>query len=168
MAEKETQLIRKQIEKLDEKDFDLNIWKSTTIMVLERIFGMESVKIDLIKNISYDYSSWTLRDTSGTSASEMVKKLGREILETCIQELETFGIPEKKESGQVEMAAIQLAMEDALRISQYREIIAIIQEYKDSKERKKKLAEKLQTYGDETVREVLAGILSHPSFVGMK
>jgi hypothetical protein len=168
MAEKEIELIRKQIEKLNEKEFDLNVWKTTTMLVLDKIFGRDSEKISLIKNISYDYSSWTLRDTSGASASDLAKKLGREILETAIQELEVFGLPEKRESGQVEMSAIQAALEDALRISQYRELVSIIKENKDQHERKKKLAEKLQTYGDETVREVLAGILSHPSFDGLK
>lgn len=168
MAEKEIDLIKKQIDKLNEPAFDLNVWKSTTILVLDRIFGRDSEKISLIKSINYDYSSWTLRDTSGASSSDIVKKLGREILETAVQELEVFGLPDKKETGQVEMTAIQSALEDALRISQYRDLISIIKEYKDRPERKKKLAEKLQTYGDETVREVLAGILSHPSFDGLK
>ena len=168
MVEREIELIKKQIEKLDDKDFDLNVWKSTTIMVLSRIFGRDSEKIDLIKNINYDYSSWTLRDTSGGSASEIVKKLGREILKTAINELEVFGLPEMKETDQVNMAAIQLALEDVLRISQYRELISIIQENKDRKERLKKLSEKLQTYGDETVRGVLATLLSHPDFVNLK
>ena len=168
MAEKERELIRKQIARLDEKDFDLNIWKSTTILVLDRIFGMDSAKINLIKNISYDYSSWTLRDTSGASATDIVKKLGREILETIIQELETYGLPEKKESRQIEMDVIQSELEKALRISQFRELISIIQENKEMAERRKKLSEKLQTFGDVTVREILAGILSHSGMEGLK
>lgn len=167
MAEKEIELIKKQIEKLNHKEFNLKVWKSTTILVLDRIFGRDSEKISLIRNISYDYSSWTLRDTSGASASDFVKKLGREILETAIQDLDVFGLPEKQESNQVEISAIQSALEDEFRISQYRELISIIKENKNRPERKKKLAEKLQTYGDETVREVLAGILSHPAFEGL-
>jgi hypothetical protein len=168
MSEKEIEIIRKQIDKLNDKDFDLNIWKSSAIMIMERIFGRDSEKINLIRNINYDYSSWTLRDTSGASASEVVKKLGRELLETAIQELEVFGIPEKKETSQVEATVITSALEDALRVSQYREIIALIGEKTSQAERKKKLNEKLQTFGDETVREVLAGILSNPALEGLK
>jgi hypothetical protein len=168
MSEKEIELIKRQIEKLDDPAFDLIVWKSTTIMVLDRIFGRDSEKINLIKNINYDYSSWTLRDTTGVSSSEIVKKLGREILETAIEELDAFGVPEKKETGLVEMSAIQSALEDALKISQYRELLSIIHENKQRPERRKKLTEKLQTYGDETVRDMLAGILSHPSFESIK
>jgi hypothetical protein len=163
MSKKEIQIIKKQIDKLDDPAFDLRVWKSTTNMVLDRIFGKDSEKIGLINNINYDYSSWTLRDTSGVSASEIVKKLGREILETAIQELEVFGLPEKKESDSIDLSIIGTALEDALRISQYRELISIIRETKDREERKKKLKNKLQTYGDETVREILSLLLSHPS-----
>lgn len=168
MVEKEIELLRKQIEKLAEKEFDLNVWKSTTVLILDRFFGRDSEKISQIRNINYDYSSWTLRDTSGASSSDMVKKLGREILETTINELETFGLPDKRESNLVDLSVIQSALEDSLRISQYRELVSIIKEIKDRPERKKVLAEKLQTFGDETVRDVLAGILSHPSFEGFQ
>ena len=137
-------------------------------MVLSRIFGKDSDKIEQIQNINYDYSSWTLRDTSGASATEIVKKLGRELLETAIQELEVFGLPEKQESGQLGLGVIQSALEDNLRISQYRELISIIHEIRQRPDRKKKLNEKLQTYGDETVREVLSSILSHPELESLK
>jgi len=168
MAEKEIELIKKQIEKLADPSFDLKVWKSTTVMVFDRIFGKDSEKITQIQNINYDYSSWTLRDTSGASASEVVKKLGREILETAIQELEIFGLPEKKESTQIGISAIQSALEDNLRITQYRELLSIISENVQRSDRKKKLNEKLQTYGDETVREVLASLLSHPELENLK
>ncbi len=168
MAEKEIELIKNQIEKLNDPSFDLKVWKNTTTMVLSRIFGKDSDKIEQIKNINYDYSSWTLRDTSGASATEIVKKLGRELLETAIQELEVFGLPEKQESGQLGLGVIQTALEDNLRISQYRELISIIREIQQRPDRKKKLNEKLQTYGDETVREVLSSILSHPELESLK
>jgi hypothetical protein len=168
MAEKEIELIKNQIEKLNDPSFDLKVWKNTTTMVLSLIFGKDSDKIEQIKNINYDYSSWTLRDTSGASATEIVKKLGRELLETAIQELEVFGLPEKQESGQLGLGVIQTALEDNLRISQYRELISIIREIQQRPDRKKKLNEKLQTYGDETVREVLSSILSHPELESLK
>lgn len=162
MAQKEISILRNQIEKLDDPKFNLNVWKSTTIIVLDRIFGRDSEKINLVKNISYEYSSWTLRDTSGVPASETVKKLGREILETAIREIEVFGLPDMKKRDRIEISVIKSALEDTLRISQYRELLDIINENKDHAERKKILSEKLQTYGDESVRNILADILSHP------
>ncbi len=165
MAQKEISILRNQIEKLDDPKFNLNVWKNTTIIVLDRIFGRDSEKINLVKNISYEYSSWTLRDTSGVPASETVKKLGREILETAIREIEVFGLPDMKKRDRIEISVIKSALEDTLRISQYRELLDIINENKDHAERKKILSEKLQTYGDESVRNILADILSHPDVV---
>lgn len=162
MAQKEISILRNQIEKLDDPKFNLNVWKSTTIIVLDRIFGRDSEKINLVKNINYEYSSWTLRDTSGVPASETVKKLGREILETAIHEIEVFGLPELKKRDHIEISVIKSALENTLRISQYRELLEIINENKDRAERKKILSEKLQTYGDESVRSILSDILSHP------
>lgn len=168
MAEKEIFILRKQIEKLNDPKFNLSVWKNTAVLVLDRIFGRDSEKINLIKNINYDHSSWTLRDTSGVPASEIVKKIGCEILETAIQEIEVFGLPELKDGGKIEISVIQSALEDTLRISQYRELLAIISENKDRSDRKKFLAEKLQTFGDESVRSILANILSHPDFENLK
>jgi hypothetical protein len=162
MTEKEIFVLQKQIEKLNDLKFNLNVWKNTTILVLERVFGRDSGKIDLIKNINYEYSSWTMRDTSGIPASETVKRLGREILETAIQEIEVFGLPEIKSDANINISVIKSALENTLRISQYRELMAIISETKDRTDRKKLLAEKLQAFGDESVRSILADILSHP------
>jgi len=168
MVEKEIQLLQKQIQKLNDPTFDLNTWKNSTILVLDKMFGRDSEKISMIRNLNYDFSSWTLRDNTGVSALEIVRKLGREILETTINELEVFGIPEQAEAGQSEIIFIRQALEDELRISQYRELVSVINESGDRTELRKKIAEKLQTYGDETVREILAGILSHPSIVDLK
>lgn len=168
MAEKEIQWLKNQIEKLNLPGFDLHIWKNSTLMVLDKIFGRDSDKTVLIKNLNYDYGSWTLRDTTGASPTETVKRLGKEILETAIQELELFGLPEHKESSIMSLSVIQSALEESLRISQYRELISIIKEQSDPSDRKNKLNEKLQSYGDETVRSVLAAILAHPEMESLK
>lgn len=168
MAEKEIQLLTNQIEKLNLPGFDLAIWKVSTILVLDKIFGRDSDKGVLIKNLSYDYGSWTLRDTTGTSPAEMVKKLGKEILETAIQEIELFGVPEQKESNMLSVSVIQSALEESLRISQYRELVSIIRENSDLSDRKKKLNEKLQSFGDETVRQALTAMLAHPEMEFLK
>ncbi|HNQ37909.1 MAG TPA: hypothetical protein PKJ58_08115, partial [Prolixibacteraceae bacterium] len=65
MAEKEIALLRDQIGKLSDPRFDLEAWKNQTIIFLERIFGKESSKVKLIRELHYDYSSWSLRDASG-------------------------------------------------------------------------------------------------------
>ena len=88
-------VLKDQIEKLEAKDFDLNAWKNFTILLLERIFGQKTKKIEAIRKIKYDQGSWVLRDETGyTNSMEACKKLGSEILEEAIVELEAFGAPE--------------------------------------------------------------------------
>ena len=78
---KSIEVLETQIEKLDAKEFDLNAWKNFTILLLERIFGRESKKIEAIDKIKYDQSSWVLRDETGyTNSMEACRKLGREYL----------------------------------------------------------------------------------------
>ncbi len=157
-------LLEKQLSKLDEPKFDLGIWKNSTVLVLERIFGKNSEEVKQVQQIKYDYGSWTLRDTSGTSSLEVCKKLGKELLLTAIEELKLSGVPKTPKAGQVAIDSVRGVIEDVLSISQYRELIAIIRENGDVADRKKKLSEKLQNFGDETVREILAGILALDPF----
>lgn len=168
MIENAILLLEKQLSKLDEPKFDLGIWKNTTVLVLERIFGKNSEEVKQIQQIKYDYGSWTLRDTSGASSLDVCKKLGKELLLTAIDELRLFGMPEPKKSGQVPIESVCGAIEDVLKISQYRELITIIRENADVADRKKKLSEKLQSFGDESVREILAGILALEPFESLE
>ena len=79
---KAVEVLKNQIQKLNAKDFDLASWKNFTVLLLERIFGSETKKIESIQNIKYDKGSWVLRDETGYANSiDACKKLGREILE---------------------------------------------------------------------------------------
>ncbi len=100
MAEQEIALINRQIESLTAKNFDLEAWKSHTILFLERIFGKESTKVTMIKELKYNYSSWTLRDAAGTGKnSDPVILKAREILEAARLELEHLGLPKQEEEN---------------------------------------------------------------------
>jgi hypothetical protein len=161
MPKKEIDLLKAQIEKLDVKKFDLEAWKKYTIIILARIFGDNSQKIRQIESIEYDYSSWSLRDTSGSSSYlETCKKLGREILEASIEELKTFGLPESDESEDMLFEVITEALQDELKGSQYKEIKNIVIDKSNSDEIRQEVLEKLQSYGSEISQEVLASILA--------
>lgn len=105
MAEKEIALLQEQIARLGEKKFDLEAWKNHTIIFLERIFGKDSSKLRMIKDLGYDYSSWNLRDTAAagkTSDKDPVLMQAEEILNAAIIELKTLGLPhEKKEKEKI-------------------------------------------------------------------
>ncbi len=158
MNDKEIELLEKQLRKLDEPAFDFASWKSTTQMILDRIFGKNSEKTEQLKLISIDYSSWTLRDTSGLSPMLTARKKGAEILKTAIEELRLFPSPQL--SPAAEPSVVQQSIEEVLRVSQYRELAAILQQTDDLADRKNKISDFLNNLGPHTVRDLLIAILS--------
>ena len=95
MADKEIELLQQQINKLGDKDFDLQGWKKYTTLILGRIFGENNEKVRQIKKLEFEFNSWALRDASGNeSYEEGTKKLAREVLQAAIDEIDAFGIPE--------------------------------------------------------------------------
>lgn len=151
MAENEIALIREQIERLNDKRFDLEAWKNQTMIYLERIFGKESTKVKLIKDLHYDYSSWSLRDTTGAGQSkDPVRFQAESILEATIEELEKLGLPQ----GKPESGRLMELLHDELTGKQIKEIENIIQsDLPDRLERISKLLETLE-------KENLAGMLA--------
>ncbi len=163
MAEKEIKLLQQQIEKLSQKDFDLKAWKNYTTAIMGRIFGEDSQKIEQIRNIEYEHGSWSLRDTSGDSAIEACKKLGREILEASIAELENFGAPKTgSESSDEILMIISEALQDELKGSQFKELKKYLGSSAKTEEKQKKIFEKLRSYGSETSNTILSHILANP------
>ena len=97
MEEKYIQLFTRQIEKLDTEDFDLEAWKSSTIVLLKKVFGAQDPKIEQIEKLKIDYSSWTLRDSNAKyKPIETCKKIGKEILLSAIDEIELLGVNDNK------------------------------------------------------------------------
>jgi hypothetical protein len=154
MVEKEITLINKQLDNLTAKNFDLEAWKSHTVIFLERIFGKESSKVKMIKDLKYDYSSWTLRDAAGTGkdADPVIMK-AREILEATKLELEHLGIPKQEE----ENLKIWSLLEEEMTGKQIREIKEIVQS--SDKEKMEKIANILYNLEKENLAVVLAKLL---------
>lgn len=154
MVEKEISLINKQIESLNAKNFDLEAWKSHTVIFLERIFGKESSKVRMIKDLKYDYSSWNLRDAAGTGKdSDPVILKAREILEATKLELEHLGIPREEE----ENLKIWSLLEEEMTGKQLREIKLVLQS--DEPEKMEKIANILYNLEKENMAVVLAKLL---------
>jgi hypothetical protein len=157
---KSIEVLEGQIRKLEEKEFDLNAWKNFTVLLLERIFGRQSKKIEAIQKIKYDMGSWVLRDETGyTNSMEACKKLGREVLEEAIVELETFGLPEESPNT-IPFDTILTALKDELTGTQFREIKKAVSDKGAIEDRKKILNTKLQGYGSDAAWAIVANILS--------
>ncbi|WP_052670630.1 MULTISPECIES: hypothetical protein [Draconibacterium] len=156
MAEKQIAILREQLAKLDEKKFDLDAWKTHTLIFLERIFGKDNSKLKLIQDLHYDYSSWSLRDTAAagkTKDKDPVKMRASEILEATILELETLGLPE----GEEEPQKLWELLQDELTGKQVKEIDALIKS--DEKERAKKIGEILENLDKENLSLLIAKLL---------
>jgi hypothetical protein len=165
MAKKEISILKKQIERLDIKDFDLEAWKKFTIVMLARIFGDTSEKIRQIESIEYDYSSWSLRDTSGSSSYlESCKKLGRKILEASIEELEAFGLPESSGEDDKFFHIIIEALQDELKGAQMRQLKDVILKTKKEEDMKEQVREILNDYDTGVPVDILTSILTNTVF----
>ena len=166
---KEIKLLEAQMSKLDTKGFDLNAWKQYTVVLLARIFGENNPKIKQVEKIEYDYSSWSLRDTSGSSEYlETCKKLGREILQASIDELKAFGVPDFQNSNDknIDINVLISALEDELTMSQFRKLKNIVNFDSEPDEKKKALKDFLQSLDDKFSFKVMLGLLSHPDLAG--
>ncbi|MFC2111180.1 hypothetical protein ACFLQ5_01870 [Bacteroidota bacterium] len=158
--EKYINLIRSQIEKLSTKDFDLEAWKSSTTVLLERIFGEETHKISEINKIKYEHGSWALRDASGAKTNmDSNKKRGREILIAAINELENFGLPEKKEEL-ININIIRAAIENELTVSQFKEIKKICNLEGNLDDKKIQFQKKLKSIGDDKLTSIFINLIS--------
>ncbi|WP_430809447.1 MULTISPECIES: hypothetical protein [unclassified Carboxylicivirga] len=78
------ELLEKQMTLIDQRDFDLASWKKATILITSSCFGVNSPQVAAIDKIDYAYSSWALRDESGTG--DPVKTECKTILSTIISE----------------------------------------------------------------------------------
>ncbi len=166
---KEIKLLEEQIGKLESKNFDLEAWKQYTIVLLARIFGDNNQKVRQIEKIEYDYSSWSLRDTSGSSAYlETCKKLGKEILQASIDELKSFGLPDLNESQEnyITVEILVESLEDELKVSQFRVLKKLINSSKPREEKINTAREILKNLDKEASFNIILNILSHPKLKG--
>ncbi len=156
MAEKEIALLKGQLARLDEKKFDFDAWKNHTLIFLERIFGKENSKLNLIKELHYDYSSWNLRDTAAagkTKDKDPVKMQAREILTATITELEKLGLPQNK----LETEKIWVLLKDELTGKQAKEIEVILNS--DDSNKIENISKTLEKLGQENLATVIAKFL---------
>ena len=154
MAEKEIALLCEQIERLSDKKFDLEAWKSHTEIYLEQIFGKDSSVAKMIRELKYDYSSWSLRDVSGAGKpTNPVLIQAKEILEAAINAMKQFGIPEKEREETKAWGLI----EEELTGKQVKELRAVMQS--DDPAKNEKVSKILETLDNETLAKIIAGII---------
>jgi hypothetical protein len=123
MTDKEITLLKAQREKLSGKTFDLEGWKSQTLLLAQRIFGKEHLVLRMLNDLKYDYSSWHLRDVTGNKETDdPVRIQARQILDAAMTELETLGVP----SGEKQAREVWDILEEELTGKQVKELQDIL------------------------------------------
>ena len=157
MEEKSIKILNEQIAKLDNKDFDLEAWKSSSTAMLARIFGKDDYRIKQILDLKIDYSSWALRDASSSyNPKKSCKKIGREILETSINELRTFG--EQPESAP-KNTPVLIALEEEFTGAQMKQLKGTLNSTQSLAEKRKLILKPLNSLSKEKAMAILATLL---------
>jgi len=167
ITDKYVEVFRIRISILEEDEFDLEAWKSGTIVLLARVFGPGSSKISQIEKIKFDFGSWSLRDASG-SKDQMVscKKRCKGVLEACITELEVLGVEDDSAETKEFSSTFQLlkeSIEEELKISQYKQLLKIIKTKSSREEKQKMLFSTLMGFDPEIASKIVANIMTDTS-----
>jgi len=179
MIDKQIELLKIQIEKLDNPKLDIKAWKSSTILILDRIFGSDFTGIKSIENIKYTSGGVSMGSSSSYwNNIESCKRQGKEILESCITDLSTFGERQKPEANSpgininltqnqtISITILKSALEDELTVTQMKEIREIVEGHENKSTKKKKIIEKLTNAGIDTAAKIVSNILTNPNLWG--
>ncbi len=121
------ELLENQLQKIDEREFDLVSWKKATVLLTTSCFGSQSPQVAALEKIDYAYSSWALRDESGTT--DPVKTDCKTTLSTIINELriKQASSDEDKRAGEVNnLDFLWLPFEDELTGSALKKLKALL------------------------------------------
>ncbi len=157
MVKKYITLLKNQLEKLEREEFDFEAWKTSTVIILTRIFGPADVKIKQLESLRVEYgSSWSMRAVSGSfDPISSSKKQGREIVEVAINELELYGEEILSPCGQL----VEDSLSEVLTVADYKALQGIITE-QDAIKKNEALNKFLKKLSKDELTMVLTHILS--------
>ena len=150
-------------------------WKSKTARLLERIFGKDSPHLKDFKSVNYHLTVFYrgMPDFEIDNAYKKGLKNARAVLNSIIEELEEFGLPEKRiqskntksKSNNVTVNLnqslninISNVLESNLTVYQYKELDKILK-ISDKKEKESKLSDFLINLGSSGMIEILKALL---------
>lgn len=168
MVKKEIELLNKQIDKLNSKDFEFEPWKKYSLLILTRLFGDDDPKVGQLRNIDFEFNSWSLRDASGNeSYEEGSKRLAREVLQASIDELKIYGLPKKEDNTSDNSNDILTIILDEFKGSQVKELRTIMKSRNSKIEKKRLIKELIEELGNTTNVNIITNILTNPDLVSL-
>lgn len=163
MKDAAIKLLHLQKEKLFAKDFDLDPWKKQTALLLRRIFGEKDSKAEQIERLEFEFSSWSLRDASGSgSYSERVKRTAAAVLDAAMLEIEAFGLVEEQFPPDT-IKALAGIIADELTGSQVRNIRQILQGAGTTDEKRRRLDEVFEQLDKVQLKNIVTSLLLYPT-----
>ena len=177
--EKLIYFLNKQIKEIDDlkslKRFSPNFhkWQTTTLRVLLRAFGSESSQVQDFKDIRYSLGSFIVGNPDYKFEEAYKKGLdnAREVLKGIVEEIETFGMPEEKNTKKSDPKQvfnitqnqsldlnIKLVLESNLTVSQFKELETILKE-KDEQNKVKSMTEFLEKLGIKPLIDIIKSLL---------
>ncbi|MFA8449374.1 MAG: hypothetical protein ACEPOW_01635 [Bacteroidales bacterium] len=156
-----------QLKKINQKDFDLNSWKQYNLILIERVFGRNSSRLAQLNKLEYHFGSWSLRDTSGDNSYILsCKKSASEIIKSCIDEINVFGLPEMN-TEQTEF----LSQEKLFSLIQRHSgelvcqgIKRILDEEFEIKDKVEKIKSELNYFSENTLKQILSEAIVNINF----
>jgi hypothetical protein len=182
---KKIEIIKNQISKLDDENFDLNSWVMATDNFIKNIWGSSTPK----SNQLYAVCNTMSASMFGYSAKDVItfKSQWKSLLESYIIELENLENPtiltkpamnninltvnqnQSQEQIQKQSVKFELIVEilkENLTGKQIKELDSIIKQ-PESSEKATKLTEKLLSFGSNVAAGILGNILSNPQITGL-
>lgn len=170
--------------------YELQTWQSKAVNIVSRIYGDESKQEEQIKEISYrSYPSFGAiggrnsnpTRSGGGNNGKQCEQQASELIKSFISDLEIFGVPEPKQREKhgginislnqsqnqtVNVNVIWEAIKDELTGKQLKEIEEIVNDRDESESKKKRIFEKLKSFGADVASNIIAGLLTNPTIYG--
>jgi hypothetical protein len=167
--QKAKDILTQQILKLQDPNVDIMSWQESSVILLTRIFGDEYQGIKSIQTIKY-YMYYRGEDDYTIDNKEECQHQGKEILETCIIEIDNFGLPSREKEprhgttinfsqNQSVNIHIQSIFEEVLTHKQIDEISKITHTSESESTKKSRLIEQIKNFGSDVISNILASII---------
>ena len=148
MDNKLIKLLKGQVRKLSSDDFDLEAWKSSTVALLSKAFGSDDPLVEEIHKLKIDYGSWALRDAKASyDPNETCKKIGKEVVEIAIGQLESTESSSKNSKS---------ILEKELKEKTLKPIYTILNSTKPMKKKQEELIQLLKKFDEDRLTSLLA------------
>lgn len=164
------------------KASELEAWKSQANNIIIRVYGQSSKQEESINKIKFrKYVSLSMGAdyVSGGHNGKDCQNQARETIQGFIHDLENFGLPELKtdkksgisisvnqnqsQSQSVALNIILDSIKDELSGSQVRQIEEIINGNDKPDDKRKKIFDKIKSFGSDVASNVIANLLTNPA-----